>query len=80
MYKNKKTISENNNIYIPVYEEPVLFEITEDHKKPKIYTLVDQLPKARREIFMSHVVEGLSYSEIAETYNISVNTVKTQMK
>jgi RNA polymerase sigma-70 factor (ECF subfamily) len=29
---------------------------------------------------MSRIVEGNSYAEIAENYNISVNTVKTQMK
>ncbi|RVT74419.1 sigma-70 family RNA polymerase sigma factor [Flavobacterium sufflavum] len=76
-----KTISlENNKIIHPKFEEQVVFEKAEENKKPKILTLVDKIPQARREIFMSHIVEGHSYAEIAEMYNISINTVKTQMK
>ena len=78
--KSKKITLENEKLPITAYEEPVLFEKTENDNKSNIHTLVDKIPQARREIFVSHVVEGLSYAEIAETYNISVNTVKTQMK
>ncbi len=38
------------------------------------------LPEQCREIFMLSRFEYLSYAEIAEKLNISVNTVKTQMK
>lgn len=76
-----KTISlDQNKIILPKFEEQVVFEKAEENKKPKILTLVDKIPQARREIFMSHIVEGHSYAEIAEMYNISINTVKTQMK
>ncbi len=77
-----KTISleDNKKIILPKFEEQVIFEKAEENKKPKILTLVDKIPQARREIFISHIVEGYSYNEIAEIYNISVNTVKTQMK
>ncbi|MEL1239788.1 sigma-70 family RNA polymerase sigma factor [Flavobacterium flavipallidum] len=77
-----KTISleDNKKIVLPKMEEQIVFEKGEENKKPKILTLVDKIPQARREIFVSHVVEGHSYAEIAEMYNISVNTVKTQMK
>ncbi|MEX0274813.1 MAG: sigma-70 family RNA polymerase sigma factor [Flavobacteriaceae bacterium] len=58
---------------------------TVEMERPKnLYTksreLLEQLPEARKRIFLAYVVQGLSYSEIAETYNISINTVKTQMK
>lgn len=77
-----KTVSleDNKKIILPKMEEQVVFEKAEENKKSKIFTLVDKIPQARREIFISHIVEGHSYAEIAEMYNISVNTVKTQMK
>ena len=78
--KHKTITLENNKIILPRFEEQVVFEKAEENNTPKIFTLVDKIPQARREIFMSHIVEGHSYAEIAEMYNISINTVKTQMK
>ncbi|HTG64926.1 MAG TPA: sigma-70 family RNA polymerase sigma factor, partial [Flavobacterium sp.] len=78
--KNKTISLDTNKIVLPKFEEQAVFERAEENKKPRIQTLVEKIPQARREIFVSHVVEGHSYSEIAEMYNISVNTVKTQMK
>ncbi|MCR4032867.1 MULTISPECIES: sigma-70 family RNA polymerase sigma factor [Flavobacterium] len=76
-----KTISlKTKKMALQKSEEQIIFENTEENKKPKIQTLIEKIPQARREIFMSHVVEGLSYAEIAEDQNISINTVKTQMK
>lgn len=49
-------------------------------KGHKLEELLNKLPESRRSIFMSFVVHGQSYSEIAENNGISVNTVKTQMK
>ncbi|WP_433834247.1 sigma-70 family RNA polymerase sigma factor [Flavobacterium anhuiense] len=78
--KNKTVSLQTKKIVLPKSEEQVLFENAEENKKPQIQTLVEKIPQARREIFISHVVEGLSYAEIAEDHNISINTVKTQMK
>ncbi|MES2240147.1 MAG: sigma-70 family RNA polymerase sigma factor [Bacteroidota bacterium] len=79
--EKSKTISiDSKKIVLPKMEEQAVFEKVEENRKPRIQTLVEKIPQARREIFVSHVVEGLSYAEIAENYNISVNTVKTQMK
>ncbi len=41
---------------------------------------ISALPPKCREIFLLAKFEGLSYEEIAEVQNISVNTVKTQLK
>ncbi|UKJ08551.1 RNA polymerase sigma-70 factor [Solitalea lacus] len=46
----------------------------------KINASIDKLPKECRNIFLLHNLEGLSYAQIAERNNISINTVKTQMK
>jgi RNA polymerase sigma-70 factor (ECF subfamily) len=77
--KNKTISLDTKKIILPK-EEQVVFEKTEENPKSRIQTLVDKIPQARREIFISHIVEGHSYAEIAEMYNISINTVKTQMK
>ncbi|MFH6934357.1 RNA polymerase sigma factor [Flavobacterium sp. FlaQc-30] len=78
--KNKTISLKNAKIALPKSEEEPAFENTEENKKPKIQTLIEKIPQSRREILISHVVEGLSYAEIAEDQNISINTVKTQMK
>lgn len=41
---------------------------------------IEALPPKRQEIFRLSREEGLSYEEIAERLDISVNTVKTQMR
>ena len=46
----------------------------------KIQALLNELPESRKQIFISAIINGQSYAEIAETKGISINTVKTQMK
>jgi len=46
----------------------------------RVMEVVDLLPAERKKIFLSHVIDRLSYAQIAEKNNISLNTVKTQMK
>jgi RNA polymerase sigma-70 factor (ECF subfamily) len=41
---------------------------------------VQRLPEQRRKIFLLSNGDGYKYSEIAEQLNISLNTVKTQLK
>jgi RNA polymerase sigma-70 factor (ECF subfamily) len=41
---------------------------------------IDNLPLKCRQIFCMAKFDGLSYQEIAEIQNVSVNTVKTQLK
>lgn len=64
--------------------EPTLIDfqtqLEPDPNTQKIHRLIAQLPENRRHIFMAYVLDGLSYSEIAEMNGISINTVKTQMK
>jgi len=44
-----------------------------------IQSAIEELPEKCQMIFKLNRFDGLSYSEIAEVENISVNTVKTQM-
>ena len=46
----------------------------------KLQELLNKLPEKRKQIFISYVIDGQSYAEIAESNGISINTVKTQMK
>ncbi|HEA28826.1 MAG TPA: sigma-70 family RNA polymerase sigma factor [Leeuwenhoekiella sp.] len=55
-------------------------DLDEPGKYQKLNELLNKLPKSRKDIFISFVVHGQSYSEIAQDREISVNTVKTQMK
>ena len=46
----------------------------------RVLEVVELLPAERKKIFLLHVIDRLSYAQIAEKNNISLNTVKTQMK
>lgn len=45
----------------------------------EIDRLINNIPEKRRKIFLLSRMEGLTYREIAEKLNISVNTVNTQI-
>lgn len=62
----------------PKYEDPEILEPSGPNGK--IEALLGQLPESRRRIFISAIINGQSYAEIAEAQGISINTVKTQMK
>jgi len=78
--KTKQIVSIEKNTLIPDFDEQTNFEKLDEGKISKVLKLLEQLPEIRRNIFISHVINNNSYSEIAENQNISINTVKTQMK
>lgn len=45
-----------------------------------LWAAIGQLPDKRKEIFLLSQQKGVTYGHIADQLNISVNTVKTQMK
>lgn len=45
----------------------------------KLYALIDRLPEQRKRIFKMCIFDGLRYIDVAHHFNISINTVKTQM-
>ncbi|MDO5664973.1 MAG: RNA polymerase sigma-70 factor [Bacteroidia bacterium] len=51
-----------------------------DEKVQTARKLVESLPENCRRIFLLCVIEGMSYKDAAITLNISVNTIKSQIK
>jgi len=49
-------------------------------RNSEIYKAINNLPEKCRQIYLMKNYDGLKYKEIAEVLNISVNTVKTQLK
>ncbi len=66
-------------ILVSDYQTPLSNLIT-DELENAISKAIDALPTECREIFRLSRFENLKYEEIARLQNISVNTVKTQMK
>jgi RNA polymerase sigma-70 factor (ECF subfamily) len=46
----------------------------------RVMEVVALLPEERKKIFLLYAIDRLSYAQIAEKQNVSLNTVKTQMK
>jgi RNA polymerase sigma-70 factor (ECF subfamily) len=76
--KGEKEKSLINDLDIEVYDVQKFVEESKSQKK--IFEALDKLPSKRREIFISAVLNDHSYEEIAESREISINTVKTQIK
>lgn len=65
--------------------EEVMEEVSEDEEelnimRERLKMFVDSLPEKCREIFILACIEGLKYKQVAEKLDVSVNTVKTQLK
>ncbi|OOG17955.1 hypothetical protein BWD42_11700 [Sphingobacterium sp. CZ-UAM] len=55
-------------------------KILENERENGLWNAINQLPDKRKTIFLLSQKEGLTYHQIAENLDISVNTVKTQIK
>ncbi|PSL46547.1 RNA polymerase sigma-70 factor (family 1) [Chitinophaga niastensis] len=74
-----------------IFEEPSLIESTaaqlpnedyeqEETRNAALWAAIGRLPIQRQRIFLLSNRDGLKYKDIATQLNISVNTVKTQIK
>ncbi|RAJ35729.1 RNA polymerase sigma-70 factor [Pedobacter cryoconitis] len=84
-YLRKTAITEKLNIKLTIIEEQAVLHQQEDQELQhqryiKIMEMIQSLPQDRRNIFILHAMEKLSYMQIAEKQNISINTVKTQLQ
>ncbi|WP_420399674.1 sigma-70 family RNA polymerase sigma factor [Flagellimonas sp.] len=77
--KKKRKVDILKNLNPREFEEPFALA-NKISNEQRLRELLDKLPTARREIFISYVAYNMSYSEIAKENDISINTVKTQMK
>lgn len=67
------------------YQQEYIRQAAEEEEGPEEYLqlvqkLLEQLPQKRREVLELSIVEAKSYTEIADTLNISINTVKDHIK
>jgi RNA polymerase sigma-70 factor (ECF subfamily) len=60
-------------------EAPPVVHLEHDELLRDLRTAVGALPERRREIFVLHRVNGLSYAQIASVLGISAKTVENQM-
>ncbi|WP_367868275.1 RNA polymerase sigma-70 factor [Pedobacter sp. WC2423] len=85
-YLRKSAITEKLNTTLTIIEkQAVLHQEQEDQELQhqryiKIMEMIQSLPQDRRNIFILHAMEKLSYTQIAEKQSISINTVKTQLR
>ncbi len=52
---------------------------SEEELERVVNEAIDKLPERCREVFLKSRLEGMKYKEIAESMNLSVNTVENQM-
>lgn len=59
-------------------EEKIIHKIIESELIEKLYQAINTLPDGCKKVFKLGYLEGLSNTKIAETLNISINTVRAQ--
>ena len=74
--KTNEWLEEYENIYAEI---PVQDNFQEEILK-KVNQAIEELPTGSRKIFKSIVMDGLSYKAAADFHNISINTVKSQLR
>ncbi len=75
-HENIATQSEGS-IQVFYYAPEMTDDLDEVNKK--LEKAIGRLPNKCRTVFLMNKIDGLTYTEIAEILDISVNTVKTQM-
>lgn len=72
-------IEYHSEIAMRNFSESALDIMTSQELETYLYKAIQELPAQCREVFTLIRFEQLSYQEVAQKLNISVNTVKTQM-
>jgi len=70
----------HNNVALHNFNPEIIDQLISEELEARLNTALNDLPPQARKIFILSRFEQLSYSEIADSLEISVNTVKTQMK
>lgn len=70
-----------NKLFIETDKLPEIMDemAAEQDFYANLYVAINKIPERRRRILELAVFESLTYKEIAERMNISINTVKTQI-
>ena len=70
----------HNTVALLNFNSEIIDTLVSEELETKLNVALDDLPPQARKIFIMNRFDRLSYNEIATGLNISVNTVKTQMK
>ena len=77
--RNKSITTSLSELFIDLPEEDTTNFINQEELADKTYNAIGELPKACQAVFRLAYEQNYSYQEIADTLQISKNTVKTQM-
>ena len=78
-HKNRHHVSLDNHLKLNGQENKSEESIEYKEFSRAVKIAVSQLPDRRRQIFLLHREDKLTYKEIADTLDISIKTVETQM-
>jgi len=70
----------HNELALKNFKSDIIDNLVSAELESKLNNALDDLPPQSRKIFLMNRFDQLSYSDIAKELNISVNTVKTQIK
>ena len=75
--RDNKTTTDISNLSNKLSD--IEYDFSKEEKVAAVLNEIDKLPPKCCEIFKLIVLHGNKYKQVAETLNISINTVKTQM-
>lgn len=79
--RDMKVEDRNKRLYLEAHIYSDTIEAIEDEDLiEEVKTFIDDLPEQCREIFKMRTMYGYKYKEIAEEMDVSVDTVKVQLK
>lgn len=71
--RETKTVAQIEEKYFPEEEEAE--DLGKKKKLERLYSIIQQLPVKRKNIFLLHKIDNLTYEEIAESLGISKKTI-----
>lgn len=77
--KENKYVEFIKSVQIEVDEPDFVEGFNSDEMNEKINLLIEKMPPRQREVFKMKYFQNCSYKEIAETLDISINTVENQI-
>jgi len=75
--ESKYIFEEIEEEVLKVLDDESIDMLTLEEDKKKLFKEVEGLPTKSKEVFKAIVLDGLKYKEVAEQFDISINTVKT---
>jgi len=77
--RNKSVTTSLSGLFIDIPEEDSANTFSQEELAVRVYKAIQELPQGCQAVFRLAYEQNYSYQEIADTLQISKNTVKTQM-